>query len=241
MSTSDASQRRKILERRQQIREMQKVANLQSILNIALNVSVSAKDAENVDPDWFFSFCNLAENIYSSPMQELWGKIFAVEVSNPGSFSRRSLQTLESLTHRDAVTFSRAVSIASRRAGDTVPRILVGYHVRKGLLSLIRRPMPEQLNVSSFGLSYPDLLALQDMKLLYASEIESGEFAEGHQTQWRCGSESFEMTSRRAGVALVYYKFTSVGAELYRLVGRQDNKAYLTALKTILNNVFIVQ
>ncbi|GGW91708.1 TIGR03899 family protein [Alteromonas halophila] len=241
MSTNDASQRLHILERRRQIREMQKIDNLQAILNIALNVSVGDKEADNVDPDWFFSFCSLAENIHSPAMQELWGKIFAVEVSHPGSFSRRSLQTLESLTHRDAVIFSRAVSIASRRAGDSVPRVLVGYHVRKGLLSLIRRPVPEQLNISSFGLSYPDLLALQDMKLLYASEIESGEFAEGHHTQWRCGPETFELTSRRAGVALVYYKFTSVGAELFRLVGRQDNQAYMAALRQILGRVFIVQ
>ncbi len=238
MSTHDASQRRHILERRRQIREMQKINNLQAILTIALNVSVSDTEADNVDPDWFFTFCNLAENIYSPAMQELWGKIFAVEVSHPGSFSRRSLLTLESLTHRDAVIFSRAVSIASRRAGDTVPRILVGYQVRKGLLSFIRRPIPQQLNISSFGLSYPDLLALQDMKLIYASEIESGEFAEGHLTHWRCGSENMKLTTRRTGVALVYFKFTAVGAELFRLVSKQDNPAYLAALKNTLSNVF---
>lgn len=239
-SAHDNVQRNRAIERRRQIKELQKIANLQAILNIAVNVSVSDTQAESIDPDWFYAFCSMAENIYSDPMQELWGKIFAVEVSQPGSFSRRSLQTLESLTHRDAVVFSKAVSMASRRAGDTVPRILVGYHVRKGLLSILKKPAPQQLNIASFGLSYPDLLALQDMKLIYASEIESGEYIQGHQSQWRCGHNSFSLTTRRAGVALVYYKFTSVGAELSRLVGRKENADYLGGIKAVLNSAFVI-
>ncbi|MEW9799603.1 TIGR03899 family protein [Alteromonas sp. CYL-A6] len=241
LSASDNASRRQVTERRRQIREMQKIANLQAILNIAVNVSVSDTQSENVDPDWFFAFCSMAENIHSPAMQELWGKIFAVEVSHPGSFSRRSLQTLESLTHRDATLFSKAVSLASRRTGDTVPRILVGYHVRKGLLTMLRKPVPEQLSIASFGLSYPDLLALQDMKLLYASEIESGEYHQGHRSHWRCGQQSFTLISQRAGVALVYYKFTPTGAELSRLVGRLDNRDYLQAIKAVLNGPFRIE
>ncbi|MEI8649773.1 DUF2806 domain-containing protein [Paraglaciecola sp. Hal342] len=77
---------------------------------------------ERLDPDWFYNFVNMAEEIHSPAMQELWGKIFAVETNRPGSFSLRTLLILKQLTHKDAQTFRRAVSLSSRRKGDTTPK-----------------------------------------------------------------------------------------------------------------------
>ncbi len=240
MMSPDPKKQKHALERRKQILETQKASNLQAVLNIALNVTINEQTSDNLDPDWFFAFSTMAEEIYSPPMQELWGKIFAVEVARPGSFSLRTLQLLKTLTHRDAQVFNKAANVASRRNNDAVPRILVGYHKRKGLFSLLKRPVPEQINLANVGLSYPDLLSLQEMKLIYASEIESGEYAEGQQVTWRCVNENISLTSKTSGVALVYYKFTSVGSELYKLVTKSPNEAYLTSIKSVLGEVFNV-
>ena len=240
MMSPDPKKQKHALERRKQILETQKASNLQAVLNIALNVTINEQTNDNLDPDWFFAFSTMAEEIYSPPMQELWGKIFAVEVARPGSFSLRTLQLLKTLTHRDAQVFNKAVNVASRRNNDAVPRILVGYHKRKGLLSLLRRPVPEQINLANVGLSYPDLLSLQEMKLIYTSEIESAEYDEGQQVTWRCVNENISLTSKTSGVALVYYKFTSVGSELYKLVTKSPNEVYLTSIKSVLGEVFNV-
>ena len=240
MMSPDPKKQKHALERRKQILETQKASNLQAVLNIALNVTINEQTSDNLDPDWFFAFSTMAEEIYSPPMQELWGKIFAVEVARPGSFSLRTLQLLKTLTHRDAQVFNKAANVASRRNNDAVPRILVGYHKRKGLLSLLRRPVPEQINLANVGLSYPDLLSLQEMKLIYTSEIESAEYDEGQQVTWRCVNENISLTSKTSGVALVYYKFTSVGSELYKLVTKSPNEAYLTSIKSVLGEVFNV-
>lgn len=240
MMSPDPKKQKHALERRKQILETQKASNLQAVLNIALNVTINEQTSDNLDPDWFFAFSTMAEEIYSPPMQELWGKIFAVEVARPGSFSLRTLQLLKTLTHRDAQVFNKAVNVASRRNNDAVPRILVGYHKRKGLLSLLRRPVPEQINLANVGLSYPDLLSLQEMKLIYTSEIESAEYDEGQQVTWRCVNENILLTSKTSGVALVYYKFTTVGSELYKLVTKSPNEAYLTSIKSVLGEVFNV-
>ena len=240
MMSPDPKKQKHALERRKQILETQKASNLQAVLNIALNVTINEQTNDNLDPDWFFAFSTMAEEIYSPPMQELWGKIFAVEVARPGSFSLRTLQLLKTLTHRDAQVFNKAVNVASRRNNDAVPRILVGYHKRKGLLSLLRRPVPEQINLANVGLSYPDLLSLQEMKLIYTSEIESAEYDEGQQVTWRCVNENILLTSKTSGVALVYYKFTTVGSELYKLVTKSPNEVYLTSIKSVLGEVFNV-
>jgi len=199
MMSPDPKKQKHALERRKQ-----KASNLQAVLNIALNVTINEQTSDNLDPDWFFAFSTMAEEIYSPPMQELWGKIFAVEVARPGSFSLRTLQLLKTLTHRDAQVFNKAVNVASRRNNDAVPRILVGYHKRKGLLSLLRRPVPEQINLANVGLSYPDLLSLQEMKLIYTSEIESAEYNEGQQVTWRCVNENISLTSK-IGVLQVHF------------------------------------
>ncbi len=238
--SSDPKKQKYALERRKQILEIQKANNLQSILNIALNVTINEQTTENLDPDWFFTFSAMSEEIYSPPMQELWGKIFAVEVAKPGSFSLRTLQLLKTLTHRDAKLFVKAVGVASKRNNDSVPRILVGYHKRKGLFSFLKRPTPEQLNLATVGLSYPDLLSLQEMKLIYASEIESGEYMEGQKVSLRCVNTTLNLTCKTSGIALVYYKFTPVGSELYTLVGKSPNSAYVSAISTILQEVFNV-
>ena len=238
MLSPDPKKQKHALERRKQILETQKASNLQAVLNIALNVSINEQTNDNLDPDWFFAFSTMAEEIYSPPMQELWGKIFAVEVARPGSFSLRTLQLLKTLTHRDAKVFNKAVNIASRKSNDTVPRILVGYHKRKGLLSFLKKPIPEQINLASVGLSYPDILSLQEMKLIYASEIESAEYSEGQQVTWRCVNENITLTCKAPGVALVYYKFTSVGSELYKLVTKSTNETYLQEIKQVLSEVF---
>jgi uncharacterized repeat protein (TIGR03899 family) len=240
MLSPDPKKQKHAIERRKQILEAQKASNLQSVLNIALNVTINEQTTENLDPDWFFAFSTMAEEIYSPPMQELWGKIFAVEVARPGSFSLRTLQLLKTLTHRDAKIFSKAVSVASKRNNDPVPRILVGFHRRKGLFSFLKRAVPEQINLATVGLSYPDLLSLQEMKLIYASEIESGEYAEGQKVSLRCVNDTINLTCQTSGVALVYYKFTPVGSELYTLVGKSPNEPYLGALKTVLGEAFLV-
>ena len=238
MTMSDAKGRHQSIERRRQIQASHKIGNLQSILTMAMSVSVQEQPADNLDPDWFFTFIDMAENVYSPAMQELWGKIFAVEVGRPGSFSIRTLETLKALTQKDAKLFTKASSLASRRQTDAIPKIIVGYHQRKGFLSLLRPPGFTQLNLSKYGLSYPDILALIDMKLIYASEIESAELDPSKRSLWKCGSSNFNLSAKRQGIALVYYKFTSVGAELFRLSSKSTPAEYLEGLKQTLEPAF---
>ena len=238
MFAHDEVSRRRLIDRRRDILSLQRIKNLQAVMEVALSTSLTEASTESVDPDWFFAFTQLAENIYSPAMQTLWGKIFALEISHPGAFSMRSLETLKALTQRDAKIFALAVSLSCRRVGDPVPRILVGYHQKPGFWSLFGNRQPDPLNMASFGLSYPDILALTDMKLVFASEIESGELEQNKPVMWRCGNQALSLTPARSGLALVYYKFTSVGAELAKLIVRQESEGYLQALTQKLTGPF---
>jgi len=240
VQTSSQQDDKTRLSRRQQIMKQRKLSNLENILSMALDFSPTQSNDEKLDPDWFFSFINMAEEIYSPGMQELWAKIFAVETATPGSFSLRSLQTLKQLTQKDALLFKQAVNMASRRRGDYSPKIIFGFQQRPSLLSFFSLSRQTQLNLAEFGLTYPGILALIDMGLIYNSEIESGELAIDKKTEWICSNQHYFLAVKRNGIALNYYKFTSTGAELAKLISTSTQENYLNALKELLKPAFEV-
>ncbi|GAB3037399.1 TIGR03899 family protein [Bowmanella dokdonensis] len=230
----------KRIQRRRAVQQQRRLQNLERVLELALEFCPTQGTEENLDADWFFNFVQMAEDIYSPGMQELWGKIFAAEISHPGSFSLRSLTILRQLTQRDAKVLSLAVSLSSRKRGDYSPRILYGYYQKPTFMSLLTLRQGQQLNLAQYGLTYPDLLALMDLGLIYNSEIESGEMDTSIRTEWRCSGETLHLAARYKGSILKYYKFTATGAELSRLVPGKPQPAYVAALRQLLSGAFEV-
>lgn len=224
--------------RHQAVKAQRKMRNLETILGLSLDYSLEQSRTEELDPDWFFSFVDMAEEVNSPSMQELWGKIFAVEISRPGTFSLTTLQILRSLTQKDAHIFKTAVSLASRKKGEFVPKLVFGYHQRPSFWSVFRLKKDHYLNLAEFGLGYPDLLSLMNLGLIYNTEIESGELNTEARSQWRVGSETLHLSPKRSGLAIQYYKFTATGAELFKLVSGKSNNHYLEKLKAILADGF---
>mgnify|MGYP003647897159 CR=1 FL=1 len=227
-----------IIRRKKEILAQRKLKNLKNILDRALDFCLDDGREEDLDPDWFFSFVKMAEEIFSPTMQELWGKIFAVETARPGSFSLKTLGTLKQLTQKDAQIFRHAVNLASRRKGESTPKLLLGYYQKTSLWSIFSSHKEHQLNLAEFGLGYPDILSLMDLGLIHNSEIESGELPIGVSAEWRCAGQTLYLTAKRTGTTLVYYKFTTTGAELCKLVTRKRQDTYVKSLRTTIGNAF---
>lgn len=227
--------------RRKHVRQARKLSNLEKILEKALALSIEQVSDEQIDPDWFYAFIDLAENIFSETMQEIWGKIFAVEISKPGTFSLRTLQTLKQLTQRDAKIFQNAVSLTSRMKGENSPKIIYGYYQKPSFFTLFGlAKKSQQLNLAEYGLPYPDLLTLMDAGLIFSTEIESGELDPTKRNEWRFGGESFHIAPKRSGIILNYYKFTATGSELAKLVSAVPKHTYKEQIKLILEGGFEV-
>lgn len=229
----------KKLARRRHVKKARQLSNLEKILEKALELSIEQVSDEHIDPDWFYSFIDLAENIFSETMQEIWGKIFAVEISKPGTFSLRTLQTLKQLTQRDARIFQNAVSLTARMKGENSPKILIGYYRKPSFMTLLGLSRKSrQLNLAEYGLPYPDLLTLMDAGLIFNSEIESGELDTNKRNEWRINGETIQVAPRRSGLFLNYYKFTATGAELAKLVASSPHSQYQEKIKALLQSDF---
>lgn len=228
------------LDQVKRLREQKKFNNLQKIMGIALSVSLGEQTQEQIDPDWFHSFISMAENIYSPTMQELWGKIFAVEVQRPGSLSLRSLETLTKLTQRDALLFTQACQLACRRNNDPSPIIITGYHQQPGLFNSLFASPAGQTQPGQFGVSYTDVLALGSMKLIYATEIETGLLNKETTLTLKFANDSLSLTPKHRQLLVSYYKFTSVGTELARLLPRKDSDGFIQHIRQVFDSHFIV-
>lgn len=62
---------------------------------------------EPVDEDWVNRFFEYAKGVSTEEMQRVWGKILAGEITQPGSFSLRTLDAIRNLTRVDAELFQK--------------------------------------------------------------------------------------------------------------------------------------
>jgi hypothetical protein len=61
---------------------------------------------ENVEADWITNFFDKCRLISDEDMQLLWAKILAGEANSPGRFSKRTVNSVASLSKTDATLFS---------------------------------------------------------------------------------------------------------------------------------------
>ncbi|WP_406666206.1 TIGR03899 family protein [Gallaecimonas sp. GXIMD1310] len=192
--------------------------NLETIIHKALVQSDDGTAVDEIDNDWFYHFSRLAENTSSSRMQGLWATILLRELQQAGSFSRRSLETLEKLSVKETQTFAKAVNMALKVGQEY--RLVIGFYRRHTLGGSQTRLLP----LGQFGLHYSALASLMDIGLLQTSELVSADLRQSP-VAFSMGGRQGTLTGHRRRVHLTYYRFSTIGDELARLmVAEPDSK-----------------
>ena len=89
-------------------KEIRRQKNIESIVDKSLKQLPESVSDKDVNEDWIYQFFNESQDISNDEMQFIWSKILANEVSEPGSFSFRTLNTVKLLTPEEASLFRRA-------------------------------------------------------------------------------------------------------------------------------------
>ena len=230
LSLAERADRRLLMQKeRQQL-------NLERIILLAQDYCPEQVSTQEVDPDWFQQYCQLVLDVSNTNMQQLWAKILAGEIASPGKFSLKTLHALKRMSYKEAIALQQAANLSCRSKQDPSGRIYFGYIRRPSLWQWLTGRGRAVLNLSQFGLSYPQILSLTDIGLLHSAEIETGELASGLSLNWQYQQQllSGKVTKN---VVLQYYKYTASGAELLPLLSVQPNQAYLQAIKLLLADV----
>lgn len=224
-------------ERRERMNKERQQSNLEKIMALALDFCPDYVADMDVDPDWFQQYCDLVLNISNQTMQQLWAKILAGEIGQPGSFSLKTLFLLQRMSYKEALALQKAASLTCRVRLQDSGHIYFGYVRKPSIWQLLTGRSRAVLNLSQFGLTYPQILSLIDLNLLHQIEIESGELIPQQSLQLQYHQHQLTCKARHSGVVLQYYKFTAVGVELLPLLNSQANPAYLQAVKQLFSPV----
>lgn len=228
-------------QRRIQLEQSRQQNNLEQIFSLAVEYIGQDIHFDRIDLDWLMKFTELAKQSYSPTMQDLWSKILAVELSQQGAFSYRSLKTLSELSTKEALMFYKAVNLSCKIGEDKSNRIVTGVYKKPSLISIFSSNNRLTINLSKYGFSYTQLITLAELGLVYEQEIESAPYKADDVININYQNKSYKQKLKYNDVTMTYYKFTPAGNELAKLVNPEANKAYLTSLLNDFNSLLELQ
>ncbi len=227
--------------RRNKLNELRQQQNMEAIILRAVQYCSNSTVTNRADQDWFSSFVALAESISNKTMQDLWAKMLAVEISQSGSFSLKTLQAFRTMSINEAKLLAKACSLAVTDTRKKNIRVISGAYQTPKLINFFSRQRQQRLDLSQAGLSYADILSLADNHLMFEQETESHAFTKGEKIQFNYNGKALSFVSNKADCILTFYKFTPIGTELAHLVTDNVDNDYLAVLKTQLTENFTVE
>jgi uncharacterized repeat protein (TIGR03899 family) len=131
-------------------KEINRQINLESIVEKSTKYLKDSVSEEPVDEDWRTRFFNKAQDVTNEEIQEIWGKILAEEVTQPGKIGFRTLEVISNLSKVEAQLFEKACKIA----------------FTDGMILKLNRGD----SFDDFGIDYSSLLILRQAGLIYESD-----------------------------------------------------------------------
>ena len=226
--------------KRKKIDELRKQQNMEAIVLRAIQYCSDENITDRADQDWFSSFITLAEGISNKSMQDLWAKILAGEVSKPGSFSLKTLQTFRTMSITEAKLLAKACSLAMSDTRKKNIRVISGAYQIPRLFNFFNKQRQQQVDLNQAGLSYADILTLADNHLMFEQETESHPLAKGEKIQFNFNGKPVSFVAKKTDCILTFYKFTPIGTELAHLINDNINETYLSDLKAGLSENFSI-
>ena len=87
--------------------ESKKQENIEQITAKSLSQLNEEAKPEDIETDWIVNFFDKCRLVSDKEMQILWSNILAGEANQPGTFSKRTINFMESLDKEDAILFTK--------------------------------------------------------------------------------------------------------------------------------------
>ena len=113
-------------DQRDQYEKIRQQNNIEKIVQISTKMLPSSVNDLSVDEDWTVAFFDQCKNISDEEMHTLWAKILAGEVAHPGTYSRRVLSFIKTLSRQEADTITKFCSFLWKDSNVGFIHILMG-------------------------------------------------------------------------------------------------------------------
>lgn len=161
----------------------------------------------NYDLDWFVRMYEAVGNVSDEKMQDLWAKLLAAEVSNPSSYSLKTIDVLRNMSKKDAELFEVICSHSFKNKSQrpVLPRY-DGY-------------------LEKYNILYMDIMKLNEQGLIYSESTLGQKIHISGERKILFWDNNTVITiesldGNDSEVRISEYPFTQVGHELSKLVSR---------------------
>lgn len=198
-------------------REVRRQRNIERIIELAQDALPETVDERPVDEDWLAYFFHLSQDVGNAVMQTLWARLLAGEISQPGTYSLRTLNAVRTLQQDDAHLFSRYCCYVWEM-GNGAKGVFTSAQVDRWLAGQ---------GFASLEIERLRQLQLVGSALRYSVvEVELTPSARYFGEQYRFTGSLISILSRY--ISAVH--LTDIGAELFPLAGAHGDPAYLKLL-----------
>jgi len=203
---------------RTKFQEQKRQKNLEGVTSAAaaeLAYEETVAD-ECPDEDWVSRFFASAQDVSSEEMQNLWGRILAGEIKQPGTYSLRTLEFVRNLTRVDAELI------------DKIGKFALFY----GPTAFI--PAHDKAALEGRGIFQGHHFSLGELGVIYPTDLQLRLFREDDKKQEALLSGQLLLLVSRGEinneVQLQIWKFTAIGKELLNLLQPAEDVGLLEAV-----------
>ena len=194
--------------------EAKKQNNIETIIEKAIPQLTDSSNPQDMQDDWITNFFDKCRIISDDEMQSLWARILSSEANSPGTFSRRTVNSLGSLDKSDAQLFAAFCGFLCLIEGELVPLI---YHMESSITGAIGQSIYEDNGIKFTALAHLSSIGLISLEPLGYSQTELSQQIDiaYYDATIRVEFSNPENNQLDSGNALL----TAVGKELARVCG----------------------
>lgn len=193
-----------------------KQANIENVTTNAAKYLARENEVSESEPDedWITRFFNSAQDISSQEMQQLWGKILAGEIKQPGTYSLRALDVLRNLTKSEA------------QAIEKIGRFALNFHGQFIIPIALKDWLQNERDYQS-----KDHYCLIELGLLHSAQATTKIFQnEGRNAATFISNEHLlvvQKTAFASEFSIEVWSFTNIGREILSLIHQPFDEQYL--------------
>jgi hypothetical protein len=215
--------------------EIQNQKNIEEIAAFALEDVPAEASVNAVDDDWVRTFFRYGKEVSNAIMQSVWAKVLQSEITQPDSFSLRTLQVLSTMGQSDLILFKKFLSLCDVHGRVPCPPPINDFekYTRDNYLDVV-------------GISYAKICLLKEIGLIGEPEFcasmryyipgKEGDLDVVMAVKFTTGTAIFYRLDKNQKDFVFYcYSLTSVARELSRLAIVNSEVGYLDAVASSYN------
>lgn len=203
-------------EQREQLEKIRQQKNIETIVQTAVEMLPHNASEKPVDEDWTTEFLESCKNVTNEEMQSIWARILAGEVVEPGTFNKRTLAFVKTLSPQEAALFTKFCGLLWNDP----------YH------GLIHITLNNDELAKNFGISYLDIVELESLGLIrFDTNTAVNWEAPGVPLIYYYGEPFYFYPKQQNGkITINVFPLTKLGSSIVKIAGGTRNVEYMSAV-----------